>query len=96
MHPQVERAARCCRCSDSGMHAWCGHATVMVLVSSASGTHVSGYMRAPRAPNYSMNFGCRACRQRLHAPADAGLSYFKVCFFEEGSRTVLSNPSLLC
>ena len=54
MHPQVERAARCCRCSDSGMHAWCGHATVMVLVSSASGTHVSGCIArgARRAPNY--------------------------------------------
>ena len=93
MHLQVERAARCCRCSDSGMHVWCGHAIVMVLVSSASGTHVSGYMRAPRAPNYELRL---QSLQRLHAPADAGLSYFKVCYFEEGSRTVLSNPSLLC
>jgi hypothetical protein len=48
----AEKAARCCRCSDGGMHAWCGHATVMVLVSSASGTHVSGCIRAPRTPNY--------------------------------------------
>ena len=31
---QVERAGRCCRRFDSGTHAWCGHATVMVLVSS--------------------------------------------------------------
>ena len=34
---QVERAGRCCRRFDSGTHAWCGRATVMVLVSSASG-----------------------------------------------------------
>ena len=57
MHPQVERAARCCRwSSDSGMHTWCGHATVMVLVSSASGTHVSGCIArgARRAPNYEL------------------------------------------
>ena len=27
---------------DSGTHAWCGHATVMVLVSSALGPRVSG------------------------------------------------------
>ena len=33
---------------DSGTHAWCGHATVMVLVSSASGPRVSGCTRAPR------------------------------------------------
>ena len=32
---QVERARWCCRRFDSGTHAWCGHATVMVLVSSA-------------------------------------------------------------
>ena len=32
---QVERAARCCRRFDSGTQTWCGHATVMVLVSSA-------------------------------------------------------------
>ena len=31
---QVERARWCCRRFDSGTHAWCGHATVMVLVSS--------------------------------------------------------------
>ena len=37
---QVERAALCFRHSDSGTHAWCGHATVMVLVSSASGPRV--------------------------------------------------------
>ena len=34
---QVERAGRCCRRFDSATHAWCGRATVMVLVSSASG-----------------------------------------------------------
>ena len=49
--------------ADSGMHVWCGHATVMVLVSSASGTHVSGYMRAPRAPNYELRL---QSLQRLH------------------------------
>merc|ERR1712086_548434 len=43
---QVERATRCCRRFDSGTHAWCGHATVMVLVSSASGPRVSGCTRA--------------------------------------------------
>ena len=32
---QVERARWCCRRFDSGTHAWCGHATVMVLVSAA-------------------------------------------------------------
>ena len=32
---QVERARWCCRRFDSGMHAWCGRAAVMVLVSSA-------------------------------------------------------------
>mgnify|MGYP000391222415 CR=1 FL=1 len=44
---QVERTGRCCRRFDSGTHAWCGHATVMVLVSSASGPRVSGCTRAP-------------------------------------------------
>jgi hypothetical protein len=44
---QVERAERCCRRFDSGTHAWCGHATVMVLVPSASGPRVSGCPRAP-------------------------------------------------
>ena len=34
---QVERATRCCRRFDSGTQTCCGHATVMVLVSSASG-----------------------------------------------------------
>ena len=29
---QVERPGWCCRHSDSGMHTWCGRATVMVLV----------------------------------------------------------------
>jgi hypothetical protein len=33
---QVERTRRCCRRFDSGTHAWCGHATVMVLLPSAS------------------------------------------------------------
>ena len=33
---QVERAGRCCRRPDSGTHTWCGHATVMILVSSSS------------------------------------------------------------
>ena len=28
---QVERAGRCCRRFDSGTHAWCGRATVMVF-----------------------------------------------------------------
>ena len=45
---QVERAGRCYRRSDSDTHAWCGHATVMVLVSSASGPRVSGCPRACR------------------------------------------------
>ena len=45
---QVERAALCFRRSDSGTHAWCGHATVMVLVSSASGPRVSGCICACR------------------------------------------------
>ena len=45
---QVERTGWCCRRFDSGTHAWCGHATVMVLVSSASGPRVSGCTRAPR------------------------------------------------
>ena len=27
----------CCPLLDNGTHAWCGHATVMVFVSSASG-----------------------------------------------------------
>ena len=43
---QVERAERCCRCFDSDTRAWCGSVTVMVLVSSASGPHVSGCPRA--------------------------------------------------
>ena len=46
---QVERAGRCCRRFDSGTHAWCGHATVMVLVSSASGPRVSGCTFYPRS-----------------------------------------------
>jgi hypothetical protein len=45
---QVERARWCCGRFESGTHAWCGHATVMVLVSSASGPRVSGCIRAPR------------------------------------------------
>ena len=45
---QVERTGWCCRHFDSGTHAWCGHATVMVLVSSASGPRVSGRL-PPRA-----------------------------------------------
>ena len=45
---QVERAALCFRHSDSGTHAWCGHATVMVLVSSAAGPRVSGCIRGWR------------------------------------------------
>ena len=45
---QVERAGRCCRRFDSGTHAWCGHATVMVLVSSASAPRVRGCAHAPR------------------------------------------------
>ena len=44
---QVERARWCCRRLDSGTHAWCGSATVMILVSSASGPRVSGCIRAP-------------------------------------------------
>ena len=32
---QVERVARCCCHLDSGTRAWCGRATVTVLVSSA-------------------------------------------------------------
>ena len=39
---QVERAGRCCRRPDSGMHTCCGRATVMVLVSSSSGLSVGG------------------------------------------------------
>ena len=45
---QLERAARCCRHQDSSTHAWRGSATVMVLVSSASGPRVRGCPRAPR------------------------------------------------
>ena len=45
---QVERAARCCRCFDSGTQTRCGSATVMVLVSSASGPRVSGCIGARR------------------------------------------------
>jgi hypothetical protein len=43
MQPHRSNAAArwCCRRFDSGTHAWCGHATVMVLVSSASGPRVS-------------------------------------------------------
>jgi hypothetical protein len=44
---QLERTGRCCRRVDSGTHAWCGHATVMVLVPSASGPRVRGCPRAP-------------------------------------------------
>ena len=36
----------------SGTHAWCGHATVMVLVSSASGPRVSGCTFYPRFAGY--------------------------------------------
>ena len=46
---QVERAGRCCRRFDSGTQTRCGSATVMVLVSSASGPRVRG---CPRAPLY--------------------------------------------
>eukprot|EP00964_Phaeocystis_antarctica_P032630 scaffold18473_cov54-Phaeocystis_antarctica.AAC.12 len=46
---QVERAGRCCRRFDSGTQTRCGSATVMVLVSSASGPRVRG---CPRAPQY--------------------------------------------
>ena len=42
---QLERAARSCRAPDGRTHAWCGHAAVMVLVSSASGPRVSGCIR---------------------------------------------------
>eukprot|EP00964_Phaeocystis_antarctica_P052120 scaffold30493_cov64-Phaeocystis_antarctica.AAC.1 len=56
---QVERAALCFRHSDSGTHAWCGHATVMVLVSSASGPRVRG---CPRAPRYFGPYPVRARR----------------------------------
>ena len=38
---QVERAGRCCRRADSGMHTCCGRATVMILVSSSSGPRVA-------------------------------------------------------
>ena len=44
---QVERATRCCRRFDSGTQTCCGHATVMVLVSSGSGARVRGCLRAP-------------------------------------------------
>ena len=49
MQPHRSNAAArwCCRRFDSGTHAWCGHATVMVLVPSASGPRVSGCPRAP-------------------------------------------------
>ena len=71
MHPQRAgraRCTRCCRCSDGGMHAWCGHATVMVLVSSASGTHVSGCIRA-RLALRTMKYELRLQRlQRLQMP----------------------------
>ena len=42
---QLERAARCCRAPDSSTHACCGSATVLVVVSSASGPRVSGCIR---------------------------------------------------
>ena len=42
---QVERTGQCCRRSDSGTHAWCGHATVMVLLLVSQ--HIS--LRAARA-----------------------------------------------
>ena len=45
----------------SGTHAWCGHATVMVLVSSASRPRVSGCTRV------------RRCRRRLGAAVPACL-----------------------
>ena len=56
---QLERAARCCRAPDSGTHAWCGSATAMVLVSSASGPRVSGCIREfgdfrPHPPVYEV------------------------------------------
>ena len=44
---QVERARWCCRRFDSGTQTRCGSATVMVLVSTASGPRVSGCIRAP-------------------------------------------------
>ena len=46
---QVERAGWCCRRSDSGTHAWCGHATVMVLVSSASALRAARERLHPRS-----------------------------------------------
>ena len=42
---QLERAGRCCRAPDSSTHTCCGSATIMVLVSSASGPRVSGCPR---------------------------------------------------
>ena len=46
---QVERAARCCRRFDSGTQTWCGHATVMVLVSSASALRAARERLHPRS-----------------------------------------------
>ena len=60
---QVERAGRCCRCFDSGTQTRCGSATVMVLVSTASGPRVSGCTRAPRY------FGPHPVRTRLVLPS---------------------------
>ena len=58
---QLERAGRCCRAPDSSTHAWRGSATVLVLVSSASGPRVSGCPRAFGDFNqhraYSVRFG---------------------------------------
>ena len=45
---QVERTGWCCRRFDSSTQTRCGSATVMVLVSSASGPRVRGCPRAPR------------------------------------------------
>ena len=44
-----QRAGRCCRHFDSGTHAWCGHATVMVLVSSASALRAARERLHPRS-----------------------------------------------
>ena len=47
----------------SGTHAWCGHATVMVLASSAAGPRVSGCTRAPHT------FGRTSTPCRLTSPS---------------------------
>ena len=80
---QVERAGRCCRHFDSGTHAWCGHATVMVLVSSASGPRVSG---CPRAPRYFRPTTV-PCRGR------ASFSGAGLVTAEESERNIINNTS---